>query len=459
LRPLCERLRIRVVEEFLDVRYARPSDGAYIAYVTMGEGAIDFVPQIDYPGNIDLDIQDPLMHAVHTTLATFGRVVIHERRATGLSSRNVEPPNLETRVSDLAAVLHDAGSDQPVVLIAPYESGAVTALFAATYPEKVSALAWFEPTARSIWTPDYPWGFRPDDVDGELASLASWGTLEYGRAFVANEASRGNIFPDGYDRLIALEARNTCTPDVALEIARIWFETDVRAVLPAVQAPALLFTHEGRKDAVEQTNYVASLMPRAEVRLLPGVAWTPEELRNAAQQIGRFVGAESSPIETDTVLSTILFTDIVGSTEKQVALGDHAWKELIERHHSVVRQTLKQYRGIENDTAGDGFYATFDGPARAIKCAQEIRRRIHDLGLEIRAGIHTGECEVINDKVGGIAVTIGSRIASMAGPSDVLISQTVKDLVAGSGLTLEAAGEHELKGVPDRWRLYRVSAG
>jgi len=444
------------VEDFFDVTYARPSDGAYIAYVTMGDGAIDFVPQIDTGGTIDFDLQDILSQAVYSSLSPFGRIILHDRRGTGLSSRNVDPPNLETRVSDLEAVLDDAGADEPVVLLAPFEAGAANALFAATRPERVSALVWFEPTARSVWAPDYPWGWRPDDVERELASLASWGTLDYGKAFVENEASRGNVFPDGYDRLTALQARNACTPDVAAELSRIWFETDVRGVLPAVQAPTLLFTHAGRKEAVEETNYVASLMPRAEVRLLPGIAWTPEELRKACLEIGRFVGAEPSLMDVDTVLSTILFTDIVASTAKQVALGDHAWKDLIEHHHSIVRETLKQYRGLENDTAGDGFYATFDGPARAIKCAQEVSRRISDLGIQVRAGIHTGECEIINDKVGGIAVTIGSRIASVAGPSEVLISQTVKDLVAGSGLTFEDAGEHELKGVPDSWHLFRV---
>ena len=168
-----------------------------------------------------------------------------------------------------------------------------------------------------------------------------------------------------------------------------------------------------------------------------------------------FIGVDR-PVELDSVLSTVLITDIVGSTERQAALGDHGWKGLVERHHAIVRETLGRYRGVENDTAGDGFFATFDGPARAIRCAQELSGRVRDLGIEIRAGIHTGECEFINDKIGGIAVTIGARISAMAGPSEILISQTVKDLVAGSGLAFEDAGEHELKGVPDRWHLYRV---
>jgi len=180
-------------------------------------------------------------------------------------------------------------------------------------------------------------------------------------------------------------------------------------------------------------------------------------MRVSADGIRRFVGAERPPLELDTILSTVLFTDIVGSTQMQAALGDHGWRELIEQHHAIVRGSLVRWHGVENDTAGDGFYATFDGPARAIRCAQEVGERVRDLGIQIRAGVHTGECELIDGKVGGLAVTIGSRVAATAGPSEVRISQTVKDLVAGSGLTFEDAGEHELKGVPDRWRLYRVA--
>jgi class 3 adenylate cyclase len=177
----------------------------------------------------------------------------------------------------------------------------------------------------------------------------------------------------------------------------------------------------------------------------------------SAEELRRFAGVERKPVEFDTILSTVLFTDIVGSTAKQASLGDHGWKRLVERHHALVRDSLERWHGVENDTAGDGFYATFDGPARAIRCAKEVAGRVRDLGIEIRAGVHTGECELIDDKIGGIAVSIGARVASSAGPSEVLISQTVKDLVAGSGLVFDDAGEHELKGVPDRWRLYRVA--
>jgi class 3 adenylate cyclase len=196
-------------------------------------------------------------------------------------------------------------------------------------------------------------------------------------------------------------------------------------------------------------------MPNAEVAIVPGAAWSIEGQRPFFDEIRRFIGVERPPAALDTILSTVLFTDIVNSTEKQASLGDRGWKGLVERHHSVVREALDRWHGVENDTAGDGFYATFDGPARAIHCAQEIAERVRDLGIEVRAGIHTGECEVIDGKCGGLTVSIGARVAAIAGPSEVLVSQTVKDLVAGSGFAFEDAGEHEMKGVPDRWHLYR----
>jgi class 3 adenylate cyclase len=191
---------------------------------------------------------------------------------------------------------------------------------------------------------------------------------------------------------------------------------------------------------------------------MPGGGWTEDDMRWIGEEIRRFVGVERAPVELDTILSTVLFTDIVGSTERQASLGDHGWKQLVERHHKVVRDALGRWRGRENDTAGDGFYATFEGPARAIRCGQEVAARVRDLGIQIRAGVHTGECEVIDNKCGGLTVSIGARVASLAGPSEVLISQTVKDLVAGSGLVFEDRGEHELKGVPGRWRLYSASS-
>jgi class 3 adenylate cyclase len=334
-------------------------------------------------------------------------------------------------------------------------------LLAASDPERVRALVWWNPVPRTIWTHDYPWGMRPDELEQEREALKHWGTIDYGLVWADLFArSNGARPPEAEIRHIAKLSRQTCTPDVALELSSIWWDTDIRPVLPAVQAPTLLIVGEEGGTNPEVAKHVASLMPNAQVRAFPGqlVPTTGGDvdrlIRPVLEAIQRFVGIEPPPAALDTILSTVLFTDIVGSTGRQSELGDYAWKALVERHHAIVRTALNDWRGLENDTAGDGFYATFDGPARAIHCAHQVRDQIRDLGIEIRAGIHTGECELVDGKCAGIAVATGARIAALAQPSQVLVSQTVRDLVAGSGFELQLVGEHELKGVPDRWRLY-----
>jgi class 3 adenylate cyclase/pimeloyl-ACP methyl ester carboxylesterase len=442
--------------EIRDTRYAKTTDGVYVAYQTAGEGPLDAVWQFDAFGNVDLIWEEPFLGTWARGLAGFSRVILHDRRGTGLSSRNVPPPNLETRVSDLRLVLDTVGSDRPV-LVGMNEGGAANILFAATNPERVRSIVWVKPLPRVVWTPDFPWGVKPEYVEHDQRALDLWGTNDYGAAWAETEATEGEtLFPEGV-RLAGVMSRHTATPDVARELARIWYETDVRGVLQSVQAPTLLLVREGSRADVEAAEYVASLMPDAAVARV--ASFEPDELGPVIDAVRVFLGAEPPAPELDTILSTVLFTDIVGSTEKQASLGNRGWKDLVERHHAIVREGIARWRGVENDTAGDGFYATFDGPARAIRCAQEVTERVSQLGIEVRAGVHTGECEVIDGKMGGIAVTIGSRVAATAEPSEVRISQTVKDLVAGSGLTFEDAGEYELKGVPDRWHLYRVASG
>jgi class 3 adenylate cyclase len=439
----------------IDTHYAVTPDGVYIAYQILGNGPIDVVWQPDWPGNIDIEQESPLLQVWFDELASFSRLILHDRRGIGLSSRNVPLPNLETRVSDLLMVLDAVGSEHPV-LTGIFESGAPNALLAATRPDRVQSMVWVEPNPRCAWAPDYPWGRRPKDLEAELRDIDLWGTLAYGRALVQDEASRGNEMPpEPTAARMAKASRNSCTPDVARDLVKIWYETDVRGVLPAVQLPTLILA---RKDDFDRASDVASRIPGAELQEIPGTAWSEEAVRSMAETLRRFVGVERPATELDTILSTVMFTDIVDSTQKQASLGDHGWKRLIERHHVLVRDALERWRGVEIDTAGDGFYANFDGPARAIRCAQDACARVADLGIEIRAGVHAGECELINGKVAGIAVSIGARVAGLAGPSEVLISQTVKDLVAGSGFTFEDAGVHELKGVPDRWRLYRAAS-
>ena len=358
-------------------------------------------------------------------------------------------------MADLRVVLDAAHADR-VVLCGLYNSGGVNALLAATDPERVQSLVWIEPGARATWTPDYPWGFGAEYYDAELATLELWGTNEYGSAHIQHEAAFGNALPVEYAELVSKKSRNACTPDVARQLSAIWYDIDVRGILPAVSCPALLLTRSG-SDNPEMV-YIASLMPDATVRSIPPGAWSGRTLLAQVEEIRAFIGIESSPRVSDSILASVLFTDIVGSTERQAALGDDAWKGLLERHHAAVRHEIERWNGAEVDTAGDGFYATFQGPASAVRCALDIGARVRDLGLEIRAGVHVGECTWIDGKVGGLPVTIGARIAAQAGASEILVSQTVKDLVPGSGLLFDDVGEHELKGIPDRWHLYKVAA-
>jgi class 3 adenylate cyclase len=434
------------VIEAADVRYVRTPDGTYIAYQTLGEGPIDIAWQPDVYSNVDAIWHVPKYAAWFSGLAAFSRLILHDRRSTGASSRNVLPPNLETRVADSLAVLDAVGSDRPV-LGGQLEGGAANVLFAATMPDRVHSLFWWYPAPRSSRAPDYPWGGSPEELDQRMREkMEHWGTREF-------DDPAEPTFP------WAMLSRQSATPDVAINLELIWRQTDVRGTLPAVTAPTLLLAREQDRDALE---YLRSLMPRASVQLFPGggdVLPAIDEQPAVLRTIREFIGVDVPVPELDRVLATVLFTDIVGSTERQAALGDRGWKELVRGHHGIMRDALTRWRGVEIDTAGDGFYATFDGPARAIRCALEVSQRVRDLGVEIRAGIHTGECELIDRKMGGLAVTIGARVARLSAASEVLVTQTVKDLVAGSGLAFQDKGERELKGVPDRWRLYRVADG
>ncbi len=448
-----------VAVEIPDPRYARAEDGAYLAYQVVGDGPVDIAWQLDH--SFDSRWESPYVSSWLGAVASFGRLILHDRRATGLSSRNVDPPNLETRAADLRVVLDAAGARSTVVG-GWFEDAAPGVLLAATDPDRVRGLVWWNPTPRTTWAHDYPWGWSPEEVEAELAGLQHWGTLGWGEAWADQfETIDGPRPPIEEVRAEARASRNTCTPDVAVALTRMWLDTDLRAVLPAVRVPTLLLVDAGHPRHLAKAEHVAALIPDSATVLVPDDWPTPTTMSAVLgpplEAVRHFVGLEPARQGLDSVLASVMFTDIVGSTELQAAIGDHDWKELVERHHALVRGVLAQWRGVENDTAGDGFYATFDGPARAIRCALEICERVGALGIEVRAGIHTGECELIDGKIGGIAVSIGARIATLAEPSQVLISQTVKDLVAGSGLTFSDVGEHDLKGVPDRWHLYAVT--
>jgi class 3 adenylate cyclase len=441
--------------EIHDTKYVTTADDVYLAYQVVGDGSIDVAWQLDVGfGNIDLVWNHPWLGRLFEGVAGFSRLVLHDRRGTGLSSRNVAPPNLETCVADLHAVLNAVGSVQPVLVGGP-ASGAICVLLAATAPERLQSIVWYCPMARAARAHDYPWGVGPDYFALDQRSLERWGTAEFGEAFQMAEGL-DRVVTDDEARFMGMLTRHNATPDVAKELNRIWYETDVRDVLAAVRVPVLLVVHDDPPFEAE-SNYIADHMPDARLVTVRGPMGSPEVISDLVVAIREFVGVERPPITFDTVLTTVLFTDIVASTERQAAMGDRAWKNLIERHHALVREAIDRWRGVENDTAGDGFYATFDGPARAIRCALEVVERVRALGIDVRAGVHTGECELVDGKAIGIAVTTGARISSMAEPSQVLVTQTVKDLVAGSGLTFEDIGELQLRGIPDRRHLYRVA--
>jgi len=445
-----------------ETRYLRRPDGVYIAYQTAGEGpdvVVDLHPQTS---NVDLIWEEPTWGVFLRRTAEFSRVVLHDRRGLGVSSRNVPPPTLETRADDLLAVLEEVGAERPVLASAG-EPGAMLAFFAATHPDRVSGLLWNIPRARAAWAPDYPWGGKPDDFERALELARRWGTSEWGREVACYQAAEMLGVPDGERDTVPIDEhvaqtfarinRNAAGPDVAEAIERIWWQSDVRDVLPSVQARTMIGV--GEADEIEEAEYIASLMPNATVHVFPGRAGVAFDevvaLLRELCGIAPVVGA------IESVLATVLFTDIVDSTSRQAALGDRAWRDVLTAHHSMVREALAQYGGSERDTAGDGFFVTFEGPARAIFCARDIAERVRALGIEVRAGIHIGECELVDGKVAGVAVSTGARIAATAAPSEVLVSQTVKDLVAGSRLAFEDAGDHELKGLEGPRRLYRVA--
>jgi class 3 adenylate cyclase len=440
-----------------EVRFARASDGAYLAYQVFGEGPIDLFWQEDSFAVVDEWWDSPPERAWHEGLAEFARVIIYDRRGLGLSSRNVPPGNLETQVGDALAVLDAEGVDR-AYFGGVLESGAPNMLLAATYPDRVRGLVWVQPVPRSAAAPGYPWGIGPEYIRREQEINEWWGTRRWAEAFVELNAEwMGGVWTtDSYVEFLTRLSRRTCTPDVARELARIWLDTDVRHVLATVRTPVLFLSDDG-VESQGLLGYLGTQMPQAETAFTPlTVGVQLDDFGIAHDAIRRFVGAKRAPLGLDSVLATVLFTDVVGSTEHAATVGDRAWSEIQDRHDRIVRSELERHRGREIKRMGDGFLATFDGPARGVRCAQAIVDEMHATEIEIRAGLHTGEIQLDADDIAGLTVAIAARVGALAGPSEVLISQTVKDLIAGSGLTFVDRGEHDLKGVPDRWRLYGV---
>jgi class 3 adenylate cyclase len=432
----------------LDIRYAR-SGSVSIAYQVVGDGERDLVYVPDYVSNLVYGWESTHLRQFYERLAQSFRLILFDKRGTGLSDLGGHFPALETRMDDVRAVLDAVGSSS-TVLLGSHDGCSMAAMYAATYPERTSALVLFQPVAHDP-------GGHTDEARASLAELRErWGTQEYSDEMF--EQTVPSLYPDPAEReWFANSLRVGASPAVAYALNRAWFETDLRDVLPAVRVPTLVLYRPVM--AMEQhARDVAGLIPGARVLRVSGTDYSEIFLSpEIPEEIERFVAGEVAPEVPDSVLATVLFTDIVGSTQRATELGDRAWREVLERHHALVRRELTRYRGEERDTAGDGFFATFDGPARAIRCAQAIVEGVHELGLRVRAGVHTGECELHEGKVAGLAVVIGARVAALAEGGEVLVSRTVRDLVAGAGIDFGERGEYELKGVPGRWHLYSVA--
>jgi pimeloyl-ACP methyl ester carboxylesterase len=444
-----------------DVQYAKSGD-INIAYQVTGEGPFDLVFVPGYVTHLELQWAIPSFAPFLEQLSSFSRLIRFDKRGTGMSDRVSGAPTLETRMDDVRAVMDAVGSRAAFYGLS--EGAAMGILFAATYPQRLATLVVRSAFPRRMWAPDYPWGQTEEEYEREVErALRIFGPREQARVAVR---SLGR-FTDTEVESFLQELRFGASPGALEALHRMNKEIDIRHVLPAVRVPTLIL--HGSEDAivpVEVARYMASQIPTARVVEIAGVghlafgnpaALVADELERFLTEVWKAGAWEEA--EPDRVLATLLFTDIVGSTAKATELGDRAWRELLQRHHAVIRRELVRFRGTELDVAGDGFFARFDGPARAVRCASEITKSVRALGLEVRAGLHTGECEVMDNKVGGIAVHIGARVAKEAQPGEVLVSSTVKDLVAGSGLRFSERGNTALKGVPDEWRLFAVESG
>ncbi|MDX6484655.1 MAG: hypothetical protein QOI81_1738 [Actinomycetota bacterium] len=442
-----------------ETRYARSGD-LNIAYQVTGEGPRDLVYVPGWVSNVEMMWEEPALARFLERLASFSRLILFDKRGTGLSDRvsNDELPTLEERMDDVRAVLEAVGSDR-AALFGHSEGGNMCLLFAATYPERTVALITLGCFAkRRDPGDDYPWAPTAENREESVADVErNWGHLRpQDVEYYAPSRLGDEQFVHNLERYL----RGAASPGAAAALLRMNSYIDVRGILPTIQVPALVLHRAGDHDVnVAEGRYLASKIPGAKFVELAGADhWISAGDTDAiADEIEEFLTGTRPVPEPDRVLATVLFTDIVGSTERAAALGDRRWRELLAAHHSTVRNQLEHWRGQEIDTTGDGFLASFDGPARAIRCACAIRDQVATLGLAIRAGLHTGECERVGTRLAGLAVHTGARVAARAGPSEVLVSRTVKDLVAGSGIEFEARGTHSLKGVPGEWELFSVA--
>jgi pimeloyl-ACP methyl ester carboxylesterase/class 3 adenylate cyclase len=439
-----------------ETRYSRSEDGVHIAYQVLGDSDLDLVVSPGFVSHLEHSWEEPHMARFLRRLASFSRLIVFDKRGTGMSDRSVDEnaPLLEDRVNDIATLMDTVGSERAAIM-GLSETGAVALLFAATYPERTRAVVAYGSFAGEGGEgPIYPWVPDPETAEWLEELEQNWGRGVLYLEDFAPSLVGDKRYEDWYAKL----ERLSVSPGAAVSLVRMMLQMDVRDILPNIRVPTLvLHKRDDRCTPLEEGRYIADHVPGAKFVELPGAdhwPWIGHE--EAVEEIQEFLTGMRDNPEPDRAVVTVMFVDIVDSTKRAAELGDRRWADLLENFYAVVRRELDRYRGREIDTAGDGFFLTFDGPARAIRYATALVDAVDDLGLKIRVGIHTGECERMADKVGGLGVVIGARVGALAGPGEILVSRTVQDLVVGSGLVFEDAGEHELKGVPDRWRLFRL---
>jgi class 3 adenylate cyclase len=437
-----------------ETRYAH-SGAALIAYQVVGDGPLDIVYVPTWISNIDLLWDEPSVTRFFDRLSSFSRLIIFDRRGTGLSDRVPEPPGLEAQMDDVIAVMDAAGADRAVVM-GQLEGGAMSAVFAASHPERVTHLVLYATFARVLQGEGYEWAPTRVQRDRRLGELADrWGTgralFEFAPSLAGSESMR---------RWMARFERGSGSPNGIRPFMEATGDLDIRAVLPSIRVPTLVM-HRANDQFIDvrHSEYLAKHIPGAQMVRLSGrdnliVAGDTESLLDEVEEF--LTGARPSGRELDRVLATIMFTDIVDGTERAAEMGDSRWRAVLETHYDVIRDQIDRFNGREIKTTGDGFIATFDGPARAIRCASASTAAVQRLGIDIRAGLHTGEIEVMEGDIGGMAVNIGARVGAKAAAGEVLVSSTVRDLVVGSGFEFADRGRHELKGVPGEWQLFAL---
>ena len=439
-------------------KYAKSGD-LNIAYQVTGSGEHDLIYVPGWISNVELMWDDPVYASILRRIGSFARLITFDKRGTGMSDRVPEHqlPSLEERMDDVRAVMDAVGSER-AILMGDSEGGNMVTLFAATYPERTQGLILIGTYAKRVFSSDYPWAPKPRDRQSNIEETErTWGDPDALPEYVLGDRGEDRAFREWIARYFRLGA----SPRTAAQLLQMNTGMDTRAALPLIKAPTICIYRTDDTDVnVDEGRWIASQIPNARFVELPGrshLMWTSHNPGAVVDEIEQFVTGRLESARHESILATVLFTDIVDSTNRAAEMGDRRWKALLESHNQMIRAELARWRGVERGTTGDGFLATFDGPARAVRAAMAIVQAVQPLGIEVRAGLHTGEVELLGHDVAGLAVHIGSRIAAMAGPGEVYVSRTVRDLVVGSQLQFEPKGSHELKGVPGEWDVFSAS--